>query len=672
MLLASMAVLFAVDSVAQTTEQVGDTVTSTQPSRFRLGLLFNIATRSESVDLVVPGFAPDCGRLGEGSGSSWSIGGLLDYAVVGRIRLFGSVSFERSSGTLIRRGDPFPIRGESGAVVDGRVDQVVSTSGTGLSFDLLASTPISERISLMAGAGLWTRLLTEEEHREVAVSPSTLLLANDAREMVVADGVLLDHRPVLPRLVAGLRYDLPIGRDSWFSPELRASWTILDRVTDGSWRSLSLALGGSVRFGLPEGDHAIEIPQPADTLVALPVVIPRVRTFPEVVQVEVTEYDSTEAVPLLDRIFFEKGSTMIPDRYVELDLPASVSFTTAQLDGPTLDVYYNVLNVIGLRMNRLPLARLRLTGYRSSDEPDTALGVARAEAVERYLREVWEIPEDRFELRGRGLPDPAANERIEQGREENRIVTIETTDATITSPVLRRFIQRVATPPSVTFYPNVIAEGGVDSWELVVETNDGPWKRFTGRDSLPRSIEWSWRSDEGELPSIPLELRYRLSVTDTLGTTGTTPWHPIRVAMKTLQEKLVEQQQDTIIESYSLLLFTYGSPEVSRADRALLAAIASRVGPGARVRFTGYTDSLGNEETNRRLAVERATNAATIFEELVDDAIIEVNNEGGEKERYPYGTPEGRSYDRTVIIEVRTPIIRTEPPPELEERRSDE
>ncbi len=130
--------------------------------------------------------------------------------------------------------------------------------------------------------------------------------------------------------------------------------------------------------------------------------------------------------------------------------------------------------------------------------------------------------------------------------------------------------------------------------------------------------------------------------------------------MKTLQEKLLERQQDTIIESYSLLLFAYNSPEVSRADRALLAAIASRVGPGARVRFTGFTDSLGDSTLNRDLAFERASNAAAIFSDQVVNVDVSVNPEGGESERYPSELPEGRSYNRTVIIEVRTPITRSE------------
>ena len=46
--------------------------------------------------------------------------------------------------------------------------------------------------------------------------------------------------------------------------------------------------------------------------------------------------------------------------------------------------------------------------------------------------------------------------------------------------------------------------------------------------------------------------------------------------MTTLQQKLLEQRQDTIIESYSLLLFDYNSPIVSDADRALIHAIAAR------------------------------------------------------------------------------------------------
>jgi outer membrane protein OmpA-like peptidoglycan-associated protein len=103
-------------------------------------------------------------------------------------------------------------------------------------------------------------------------------------------------------------------------------------------------------------------------------------------------------------------------------------------------------------------------------------------------------------------------------------------------------------------------------------------------------------------------------------------------------------------------LFNYDSPKVGPSDNLLLHAISAEIREQATVRITGYTDSLGDESHNRELANMRAQETAKIIRKLVPRGVdVEVNQQGGERERFPYDTPEGRSHCRTVIIEVRTP-----------------
>lgn len=659
MLFVSMAGLVSVDLSGQTPDQQGS---ERQVSRYRFGLNFLLDSRRENVDLVLPGYLPTCGRIVEGSGQGWEVGGLLDYALSPTLRLQGSVGLVRSTGTLVHRGDLFPIRTETGGLVNGRVDQVMEYASTGLDLSLLGSYPLSEKFSLLGGFGLWTRLFSEETQKETAVEPESLLLTNNQRAFTVADGVLLTIRPLVPRIIAGVRYNLPIGGDSWLSPEARASWTPLSWTSvDGSWRTLTLSLGGSIRFGLPGGDHAVAVLPPPDTLQPPPLLIPEIRTSPEVVQVVITEYDSTEALPLLNRVYFDRGSAEIPERYRQIDLPSTTSFSTTDLTGPTLETYYDVMNVIGLRLTRLFHANLTVTGYRNATESDTSLGRRRAEAIEQYLVNTWEIAPDRIEVRGEELPPNPASERTVEGREENRMAQLVSSNPNVTIPIIRNYVQRVATPPLLTFYPKVIHEEPIAGWSITISSRDESWRTLSGEGMPPDEIEWDWRNDSLELPTLPLDLNYQFVVQDSAGNRSETRPIDIYVEMNTLQERLVEERQDTIIESYSLLLFNYNSPEVSRADRALLNAIARRVSPGARVRFTGYTDSLGDARVNRDLAMKRAEAAAEIFDDAVDfELFIEINPEGGEKERYTYRLPEGRSYDRTVIIEVRTPVRRRE------------
>ena len=662
MFLASMAGSFCVPICSPLHAQSPENPVPIEASRFRVGLGFLLDSRYDNVSLVIPGYTAECGSLTDATGGGWGGAVLLDYMLSSTLRLQGSVGLVRSTGSLRHRGDLFPLRGESGGVVNGRVDQVVDYASTGLEFSALADLPLSDRISALAGLGMWVRLHTGESHREEAVEPETLLLGNNRREMEIFDGQLLGYLPVVPRIILGGRYNLPVGGDSWLSPELRASWTPVSWTTDGgSWRSLTLSLGGSLRFGMPGGEHVVVPPPETDTLRPPPVLIPEIRTSPEIVTVEITEYDSTEALPLLNRVFFAQGSAELADRYLEIEQSATDTFSISLLTGPTLEVYYDVLNVIGLRLRRLDQAVLTVTGYRNSQETDTSLGLRRAEEVREYLIDVWGIGPERIEVRGEGLPPNPAIERGPAGLEENAMVRLEANNPNVTIPIIRRYVQRIATPPSVLFYPKAISEAGILRWSIEVDGGEGRWRTIEGEGEMPRTVEWNWRSDSMELPSLPLELSYRLIVEDSAGSVRATERREIFVEMTTLQQKLLEQRQDTIIESYSLLLFDYNSPIVSDADRALIHAIAARVSPGARIRFTGYTDSIGDSRFNRDLALRRAEAAAAIFRDAVDfEIFIEINPEGGESERYTYALPEGRSYDRTVIIEVRTPIRREE------------
>lgn len=638
-----------------------DSLPRPDPTRYRIGLQFGIDSRSDNPDVIIPGFLAECGRLTEGSGRGFHVGLLFEsVAFLGPFAMEVDLGIARLSGTLRHRGDPFPVRSDADAVVNGRVDELLDYSTTGLDLTAVLLVPISRTFTGLVGAGGWFRLHTEETHREVAVEPEELLLSTGQREMEVNAGTLLTYNPLLPHAVVGLRYDLPIGGGSFLSPQGRLSYSFWDHVDEGSWRSFTFSLGAALRFGLPEKAQD-QIVLPPQEEIPLPVLIADLRTAPAVVEVQITEYDSSEGLPLLNRVFFDHESGTIPERYNLVDLAGSVDFTTASLDGPPLDVYHDLLNIVGFRMQRLPDARLTITGHRNGRENVEGLDLARATAVRDYLLEVWDILPERIEVRAGGYPPRPTLERSDEGFAENAMATLVPSDLNLMLPLIRRYVHRIATPPSVTFYPKAISEPGVRSWMIEIDGDDGLWRRIEGEGELPDSVRWDWRSDSGALPSLPIELRYRLMVVDSIGQSASTPLTPIAVSLTTLQEKLERRDQDTIIESYSLLLFDYNSTEVSGADRALIRAIAGRVSAGAVVRFTGYTDSLGDESINHDLATRRAAEAATIFRAHAPDEVsILISPLGGEREEFPNGTPEGRAYNRTVLIEVRTPSRRGE------------
>ena len=301
--------------------------------QYRFGLFFHLDVRNENVDLVIPGYSPFCGSLQEATGRSWSVGGLLDATVLPWLTLEGRFGFSRAAGEMEHTGEPFPLRNEVNEVVNGRVDQVLEFEKTGIETVISGLVPLVDNVRGSIGLGAWFRLFSQETLREVAVEPSELLLLGNQREREVPLNTSLSYRPIVPLARLGVQYDLPIGAGSYLSVEPHLTLPLLDWTTSGTWQTFRFSFGGSLRFGIP-GDHPDEPPiQPLDTLPQrLPVLIADVLSDPQIVTVEITEYDSTEALPLLNRVFFEENDTEIPERYHRLSIPETTLFTTETIE----------------------------------------------------------------------------------------------------------------------------------------------------------------------------------------------------------------------------------------------------------------------------------------------------------------------------------------------------
>lgn len=630
------------------------------PSVWFFGLYGGFGPGLEFALLPIPGFDPACGTFRRGTSSGWEAGALLEFPLGDLFSLQLRPSITRHTGSLREPiPDDQPIAMENGSYALALVDQVLEYERTGIGLSALARLALPGRFRLQGGAGISRAVAGSQRHLQVAVEPEELLFANGSRELELGRGSILEDAPLVLRAEAGASYDLPVSGTSTLSPEIMASLPLTTLSQAGAWRTLSLRIGAALRFGVRSASPPIPPPL-AETTAVTPPPPPRlvssVSTHPAVVSVRIEEYDSTEVLPLLNQIFFAEGSAGLRPEYRLLAQAEANAFSNAQLLGSALDVYYHVLNVVGKRLRESD-ATLAITGYRNGRESDAGLSMRRAEAIRRYLADIWKIPLRRLKVAGRGLPPDPSREATSEGYEENARAEIIPSDPNILAPVFRRHIQRIATPSAITFHMRAVADAGVARWSLAVdEEGAGQFRVFEGSGAPPDSIVWNWRSNGGELPKLPLQLRYTFTVADSAGGVSASEPAPIDVAYQSVQEKLLYRVRDTTIENFSLLLFKYDSPKVSQSDEDLLRAIAEGVSSGAHVRFTGYTDSLGDETHNRALATARAQEAAAMFRGLVpSDVTIVVDEDGGEWERFPFTTPEGRSHCRTVVIEVRTP-----------------
>jgi outer membrane protein OmpA-like peptidoglycan-associated protein len=82
--------------------------------------------------------------------------------------------------------------------------------------------------------------------------------------------------------------------------------------------------------------------------------------------------------------------------------------------------------------------------------------------------------------------------------------------------------------------------------------------------------------------------------------------------------------------------------------------VKARIQPESKVRIVGYADRTGNPEYNRNLARKRCLEAQRVLG-VADDRVA-IDPIGSDTLIYNNDTPEGRSYSRTVQIEIETPI----------------
>jgi outer membrane protein OmpA-like peptidoglycan-associated protein len=655
-------------ALGQTDPSRTDSSRTPPPPFLYLGGYFSYGPGLDFASLRIIPFELCDSLFSSGSGTTMSVGGLVEFPTSWPFAIQLRPGVAWSSGELRERIQGGDVRIGNGSVVPLISDQVLDYKRFDLSLSaLLVSSLLSERLKIGFGLQLSHTLRSDQTRRQVAVSPDDFLFnPNRAREFVLLSGELLDPSPLVVGVNVGASYEVPISRQSTIAPELRVTLPLNSYVSDGRWTSLSLHAGIAVRFGLSRALPPPDTPRP-DTpppVAVIPQLNPHIETRPPEVIVQVDEYDSTEVLPLLTQVFFAEGSSRLRDVYQQLTPSGIDTFSTSRLFGSALDVYYQMLNIIGRRMRELPEASLTINGYRNTRESDPQLARNRAMAIRDYLVNVWRIPASRLKVSGGKLPPSPTRENSEEGYEENGRVELVASDPNVTRPVVRRHIQRTATPPAITFLPRLDTATLAGQWRLQVnaqETEEGDetlWKQFTGRGMPPDSIVWDWRNDRGRLPELPLSLGYMLLATPG----GPDLWqssdtHRIMVRYDSVQHRLEQRRNDTSIKIYSLLLFDYDSPRVSASDKVLLSAIGADIADRAVVRVTGYTDSLGEASHNRELANQRAEETAKILRTLVPRSVTVVaSKEGGEQERFPYSTPEGRSHCRTVVIEVRTPL----------------
>jgi outer membrane protein OmpA-like peptidoglycan-associated protein len=320
----------------------------------------------------------------------------------------------------------------------------------------------------------------------------------------------------------------------------------------------------------------------------------------------------------------------------------------------TMDLYHQVLNIVGKRLSENEKANITITGCNSDMGPEKNnrdLSRRRAEAVRDFLKNEWAIADNRMKIAVRNQPDKQSNSSTEDGNAENRRVEITSDDWKVVEPVVTTDTLRVVKPPVLRFIPKVNSEAGLASWNLPLTMSGSPIKTYSGETGAIQTAEWKLEKETPEMLKSLTSIEYQLNVKDRASQSASSTKGTIPVTQRTLELKREEKQTDTSFSRYSLILFDFDEAGLNKTNGRISDFIKGQIASNGIVTITGYTDRIGTPEYNQQLSEARAKSTA----QSLGLANATVRGVGGTELLYDNNTPEGRFYCRTVNVSVATP-----------------
>ena len=463
----------------------------------------------------------------------------------------------------------------------------------------------------------------------------------------------------------GMGYDLPI---SSANSKTKASLSPFisyhpyfgqDARNIESWSVSTVRAGIALKFGRAGKAKDTEVPTVAIPLRDVTFAVRAPKTIP-------VKRLVSETLPLRNSVFFNEGSTAIPTRYVHLTNNQASAFKEVSLQNEQstnmtgrsarqLNVYYNILNILGDRMRANPGAAIALSGASASGPQE---GKLFAEAVKQYMVSVFGINASRISTNGRTKPlipseQPGGTKELVLLREGDRRV-----DITSASPEL---LMEVG--------------GGMMKPVQILATQIDPLDSHVifsvdGANAVLKSWTLDLTDEKGTVQHYGPFTRDQESMTGTsiLGTNKSGNYKVVMLGetkngLTVKKESTVSLvRQDETTEKgfrYSILFDFNKSNSIASYDKFLSDVVSPLITSGSTVIVHGHTDIIGEEDYNHKLSHSRAIETQKIIQRALTNAsksnvTFETFGFGEDSNRTPFENklPEERFYNRTVIIDI--------------------
>ncbi len=648
------------------------TIHAQSTSTERYGVFGGYSINFHTADFrALPGVPNCCPKFENGTGGGFAIGALYEFSISKKIWVTLRAGYSTLDATLVREEYVPALRLSDGqyypdAAIEHRIKAKLSTIGITpmITFNPIGGLRFHTGVEMSSLGGV-----TYEQVEEMKAE-GLVFKENFKRTRNEFSGELSEVNKFQTSLIIGASMELPLNRSRSMVIAPEAMFHIgLSNLTESVvWKANAFQIGIALKYApqsasqtpstVPQvptvtSPQIVETPTKENTektkVTSKPSVKPTLKfdvfgisekgEKSPINGVRIEEFISTQLKPLLPYVFFESNSSKIPDRYSSLSQSEKASFSLNEAaHSQTLDVYYQILNIIGKRMIENPDAILKLTGCNSDvgeERGQKNLSASRAEAVRNYLVNVWSIPSKRIKTESRNLPgNPSRSADIDVSASdaENRRVEFSSENSAILAPVMSRDTLRNVSPAILRFNTEKDVNVTISSKDKVLSTvksdalHPVDFRLSDFVSSIGESIEVVGSKDKtSQEKTIPVELL-------------------------TLRRKIDEQRADKTVDKYSLIVFDFDRSDLSSPNKSIAEFVKSSLTPRSTVSISGTTDHLGDEAYNRKLSFDRAKATATALgltnAELSGD---------GESDFFPNALPEGRFYNRTVVITVETP-----------------
>ena len=473
---------------------------------------------------------------------------------------------------------------------------------------------------------------------------------------------------------AGAGIDLPISAKTnttqmTLSPFVSFQTNIgRDPRTVESWALHTVRAGVAFKFGQAK---KITPPTAIAETVATPIIAEKEVQFsvraPKAVPVN---RKVKETFPFRNSVFFDQGSTEIPNRYIKLSNTEAVAFKEEQLqqnqpdnlnNGRSLrqlSVYHNILNIIGDRMRAHPESTIALSGASAKNPTE---GKLMAENMKQYLVTVFGINASRISTEGRDKPlvpseQAGATKELALLHEGDRRVDIGSTSPELLmqvggsntqflKPVVITSVQEDPLDSHVLFNVDGANEL-LDTWSVEVSDDQGNVQHFG-----------PFTQDQASVAGKTILGNNAQGNYKILMVGQTKSGHLVKKESAVSLIKMDDTKQEGLRHS---ILFDFNkSTTIANYEKFLSDVVTPLIADNSTVIIHGHTDIIGDEKYNLALSKERAI----VAKQIIERALLNTGKKGVTFETYGFGEdssmspfennlPEERFYNRTVIIDI--------------------